>query len=891
MLRAAKEILTKRHNLPKLAINHFSTTVDLPTEADVVIIGGGSIGCNTFYQLSKKGVKAVLLERNKVTSGTTWHTGGLVWRLRPSDIDIQLLSSTTEQLQTLEKDTGLNPGYVQNGGLFISRTEERLKEYKRLQTLGTYFGIQSEIISSDEAAKIHPLLNPKNFSSALYSPTDGCLDPSMLCAALTKGARNHGGKLVENCSVTGILLDKGTEFRKIQGVETNLGTIRTKNVVNATGVWSRGIAKLVGVEIPLIPIKHAYVITESIPLAKGTPNIRDHDASIYYRTQGDTLYVGGYEMNPDIMNEVQQDFAFGLYELDLDIFGIHLKEANGLTPIMEKVGIKSNICGPESFTPDHKPLIGEDPRIFGFYHACGLNSAGMMFGPGIAKELSSLIVHGSSDLPMFVFDIARFTPRMQRNRPWATERSQEAYAKNYSIVFPYDQPLAGRNFKIDVFHEACVARGAVMDQAQGWERPAYYIKDRTAPVRDYDWYGYYGHVANSDKRYEKELEKELTFDFSKQSDLIREEALSARTNVALFDISYFSKMYLTGPDAQKAAEWLFTANTNRPSEKIIYSCALNRAGGTESDLTIVGLSQGVGSLVGPIIKGKGYYIVAGGASGYHTKMHLRREIYKRQLSATITDVTEQLGMLSIQGPKSRELLQSLTDHPLIDDKLPFGMSTLIKIDGHVCRVLRISFIGELGYELHIPNASCIPIYNKVEEAGRNFDMKHAGYRALYSLSCEKGYHLWNIDLRSDDNPIEGNLGFICRKNGTYLGKEAVDRLKMEGVKKLRVFITLNDQIPLWGNETIWRNDEIIGFLRRGEYGYFLKSSIGIGYVQNPNNENITKEFLTTGKYEVEVMGKKYPANLHLESPFDPTNQRLSGYYESQFREQEHTIED
>ncbi|KAF5294011.1 hypothetical protein FQA39_LY13565 [Lamprigera yunnana] len=889
MLRITTESLFNKHAkfIPVIHNVNYSTEINLPAQADVVIIGGGSVGCNTLYQLSKKGIKGVLLERNKITSGTTWHTGGLVWRLRPNDVDIELLTSSTNQLLKLEEETGLNPGYIKNGGLFIARTEERLKEYKRLHTIGHYFGIESHVITSTEAARIHPLLNSKNFKMALYSPSDGCLDPSMLCAALAKGASKNGGKIIEHCLVTNILTDSSTGYKKVIGVETPNGTINTKCVLNAAGAWSRNISQMVGLDIPLVAMKHSYVITESIPGAKGTPNIRDHDGSIYYRTQGDALYIGGYETNPEIIKEVEKDFAFGLYELNYNIFGVHLENANGLTPILNKVGIKTNICGPESFTPDHKPILGEDPRVGGLYYACGLNSAGMMFGPGIAEQMAYWIINGRPKLPMYDYDIRRFTPNMRTDRAWSTESSHEAYAKNYSIVFPNDQPLAGRNFKIDMFHEVFVARGAVMQRAQGWERPGFFIKDRTAPVRVYDWYGCYDHVDNPDKRYEKQLEGDYTFNFSKHHNLVREEAISARTNAALFNLSYFCKMYLTGADAQKAAEWLFTANTDREPEKIIYSCALNKAGGTEADLTIVGLSQGLGTLVGPILKGRGYYIVAGGASGYHTVCHLKKEIQRKEFKAVITDVTDKLGVLSIQGPKSREILQAITESPITDEKLPHGMSDIIDINGHICRVLRVSFIGELGYELHIPYESCIPVYNKIEEAGRSFDMTFAGYRAMYSLSCEKGYHLWNADLRSNDNPIEANLRKICRKEGTYLGKDRVDKLKLEGVHKLRAFFTLNSKIPLWGNETIWRDDQIVGFLRRGDYGHYLKSSIGIGYVRHPEGALVTPEFLSSGQYEIEVMGKRYPATSYLESPFDPTSQRIYGHYENQFQEQVH----
>ncbi|KAK9727710.1 FAD dependent oxidoreductase [Popillia japonica] len=598
--------------------------------------------------------------------------------------------------------------------------------------------------------------------------------------------------------------------------------------------------------------------------------------------------IGGYENNPVILKDVPSDFQFSLYELDHSVFDVHMQNAIELCPALKTTGIKSTVCGPESFTPDHKPIMGEDPRVSGLYYICGFNSAGMMLSGGCAEQMATWIITGRPELPMFAYDIRRFNPSMRNARSWTVETSHESYVKNYSVVYPHDQFLSGRNFKIGPFHENLVAHGAVMEQAQGWERPGYFVKDRTAPVRGYDWYGWYDHVKNDDQRYVRELERDYTFGFSKNHDLIGEEALACRNNAVLFDMSYFAKMYLTGPEAQKAANWLFTANTDREPDRVHYTCALNESGGVEADLTVTPLKEGVGRLVGPILKGHGYYVVAGGANGYHTICHLRKEIEKRNFRAVISDVTERLGILSLQGPKSGEILQSITETPITDDRFPIGMSHLITINGHTCRAMRVSFVGELGYELHIPVASCIPIYNKLTDAGESFDMKHAGYRALYSLSCEKGFHLWNYDLRPNDNPIEAGLGFTCRKDGTYIGKDKVDKLKAEGIKKRRVFITVPDKtVAIYGLETIWRDDVIVGFLRRGEYAYYLDTNAGIGYIEHPKGKVIDQDFLKKGNYEVEIMGTRYPAVLHTRSPFDPKNQRMMGHYEHHFQEQAH----
>ncbi|XP_060532064.1 sarcosine dehydrogenase, mitochondrial [Cylas formicarius] len=867
----------------------YSNGSNVPRQADVVIIGGGIAGCTTFYQLSKKGLKPLLLERYKVTSGTTWHTGGLIWSLRPSDAEILLLQKTVEILNNIEKETDINPGFKHTGGIFIARTKERLEEYKRLHTLGHFFNIDSKLLSPKETQKLCPILDPNSFHAALYSLPDGYTDPTMYCNALLKGAQKNGGQLIEGVSVTNIFTEESTQsMKKVIGVGTNKGTIKTNTVVNAAGAWGRAVAHMVGMDIPIQPMKHSYVITNDIPGVQDSPPVRCHDGNIYFRPQGAGILLGGYEMNPELLREAPEDFDFKLFELDKSLFEIHYKNAVKLCPVLENTGIKTDICGPESFTPDHKPIVGEDPRVVGLYHNAGYNSSGMMLSGGVSEQLAIWIATGRPLINMHSFDIRRFSQVQRRNRPWITETSHESYGKNYSIVYPYDQRLSGRNLRIDAFHEQLVASGAVMEQALGWERPAYFIQeDRTAPVRGYDWYGYYDHNRNSDQRYEKEIEKDLTFDFSEHHDLIKEEALACRNNVALFDLSCYTKMYLTGPDAEQAADWLFTSNLSNQPGKVSYTLSLNSKGGIEADITVTTLEEGGGTLVGPILKGKGYYVVAGGVSGYQTKCHLRKQLHKKNFKSYLTEISERLGILSIQGPKSRELLQAATDFPITDDRFPMGMSHIVKVNGHTCRAMRISYVGELGWELHVPVDYCVSVFNKVMEAGKGFDLKHAGFRALDALSMEKGYHLMNTDIRVDDNPVEAGLTKFCRKDGLYQGKSVVEKLKQTGLAKKRCFFVLHDHVALYGLETIWRDDQIVGYLRRGGYGFFLDSPIGIGYVSHPKGKTVDNEFLKTGEYQIEVRNKKYPATLYINSPFDPNNQRLLGRYEQLFEEQAH----
>ncbi|KAJ4441685.1 hypothetical protein ANN_11543, partial [Periplaneta americana] len=854
----------------------------VPESAEVVIIGGGTAGCHTLYHLVKRGVKAVLLERSKVCSGTTWHSAGIVWRLRPDDVETQLLNATRDQLMQLEAETGHDPGWINNGGLFIASTKERMDEYRRLATMGTSFGIESSILDPDETKKVFPLIDVDVIEGSLYSPGDGVVDPSKLCKALTQYAVKNGAQVIENCPVTSILSGKnGFGSRKITGVVTPLGSIKTNCIVNCCGVWSREMTAMVGLHLPLVPMKHAYVVTESIPEVEGLPNIRDHDSSIYFRVQGQSLCMGGYETNPILLEKVPHEFEFSLYELDWIVFSTHMRGAVNLIPKFETAGIKSTVCGPESFTPDHNPLLGEDPRLHGLYHNCGYNAAGTMLGGGCGEQLAKWIVNGRPDLHMFDYDIRRFTPEQRKDAAWVFAKSHESYATNYEIVFPHDEHLAGRNFNQGPFHQELVDAGCVFEDRQGWERPGWFSPKGPAPVPNYDWYGSYGTPRNSDVRYENMLKGDHTFGFTKSHHVIGEECLACREQVALFDMSYLGKLYMCGPEAQKAADWLFTADTRRPIGRTVYTCLLNTKAGVEADVTVSAIETGTGGLTDPIFKGRGFYIVTNGLSAYHTWAHIHNILSEKNFKVGLTDLSPKIGVLSIQGPNSRDLLQPLVDVSLSDEEFPYSTTQLVRLAGHLCRAVRVSLVGELGWEFHIPWDSCSPIYKAIVEQGNKHGLRHAGYRALHSLSSEKGYRIWNTDLRTDDNPLEAGLDLICRDDGAYVGKDVLDIIKQKGLKKKLVFFQLREQIPIWGLEAIWRDDQVVGYLRRGEYGYALGASIGQGYVKHPEGRRVTEEFLKNGHYQVEVMGKRYDAIVHFKSPFDPNGKRPLGIYDEQ----------
>lgn len=861
-----------------------SGSASVPEYADVVVIGGGSLGCNTLYHLAKLGAtNTVLLESHRLTAGTTWHTAGLLWRLRPSDTEIALINTTREMLRRLEDETGVNPGWINNGGLFIASSKERLKEYQRLQTIGKVNGVESLVLGPAETQDLYPLMNVKDIAGTLYCPGDGTMDPAGLCQGLTRWATQAGARVVEECPVTDIrTAETLLGGRRVTEVHTPRGVIRTNAVVNATGCWANDIAGLVGVEVPLTPMKHAYVVTERIPGIENMPNVRDHDASVYLRLQGDALSVGGYEVNPIFLDRLEKDFSFGLYELDWDVFGAHIEGAVNRIPVLEQTGIKSTVCGPESFTPDHKPVMGEDPNVEGFYHCVGFNSSGMMLGGGCGDQMARWVLYGRPDLDMFGYDIRRFHPPLNTNKTWVAARSHESYAKNYSIVFPHDEPLAGRGQRKSPIHEELEGSGCVFQERHGWERPGWFSSS-PARVLPYDWYGAYEHSPkHKDHQYNKLLNDDYSFDFPAHHNQIKEECLACRERAAIFDMSYFGKYYISGPDAQKAADWIFSANVARPAGTTVYTCMLNAKGGVEADLTVSVCEGGQGSPCDPAFEGRGFYLAAGGAAALQNLAHVLKEIRTNGWRVSLLDHTDDMALLSVQGRHSRTILQQLTDADLGNEAFPFSSHQVITLAGHTLRALRLSFVGELGWELHVPRDSALAVYRAVMAAGKPWGLVNSGYRAIDSLSCEKGYRHWHGDVRPDDTPLEAGLAFTCKlkTNTDFLGRAAVERQKAEGVTKKLVTLTLQDgSQPLWGLEAIVRDGQVVGYARRAEYAFALNRAIAYGYVRRPDGGVVTKEFLNSGTWYLESMGVSHPATQHTRPPFDPKNLRVKGVYD------------
>ncbi|XP_032721473.1 sarcosine dehydrogenase, mitochondrial [Lontra canadensis] len=668
----------------------------LPSTANVVVIGGGSLGCQTLYHLAKLGVSgAVLLERERLTSGTTWHTAGLLWQLRPSDVEVELLAHTRRVVsRDLEEETGLHTGWIQNGGLFVASNRQRLDEYKRLMSLGKAYGVESHVLSPAETKALYPLMNVDDLYGTLYVPQDGTMDPAGTCTALSRAAAAQGAQVIENCPVSGIRV-RTDDFgvRRVAAVETAHGSIQTPCVVNCAGVWASAVGRMAGVKVPLVAMHHAYVVTE--------------------RIEG-------------IQRSVTENFLRA---------------------------------------PSNDPSL--QTFLFQFYRGAG--QLGHSGGGGICQ------------------------------------------------VIPFEE----------------------------------------------------AHL------------RALTASLLRGTLQIKKECLACRGAAAVFNMSYFGKFYLVGLDARKAADWLFSADVNRPPGSTVYTCMLNHRGGTESDLTVSRLApSSQASALAPAFEGDGYYLAVGGAVAQHNWAHIRTVLQDQRFRCQLIDGSEDLGLISIQGPASRAILQEVLDADLSNEAFPFSTHKLVRAAGHLVRAMRLSFVGELGWELHVPRPACVPVYQAVMTTGAKHGLVNAGYRAIDSLSIEKGYRHWHADLRPDDSPLEAGLAFTCKLKSAvpFLGRAALEQQRAEGLRRRLLCLTVDEKVPMFGLEAIWRNGQVVGHIRRADFGFAIDKTIAYGYIRDPSGGPVSLDFVKSGEYAVERMGATCPARAHLKSPFDPDNKRVKGIY-------------
>ncbi len=811
----------------------------LPSHAQVVVIGGGIVGCSVAYHLARDhDVDVVLIERQRLTSGSTWHAAGLVGQLRTSASITQVLKYSVDLYTKLEAETGLATGWKQNGGLRLACNEERWIEIKRQATTAKSFGLDMHLLSPTEARELWPLMDTGDLVGAAFLPTDGQASPSDITQSLAKGARQHGARIQEGIGVLGFDI---ADDRRVTGVRTTDGPISCDKAVICCGMWSGAVAALAGANVPLQPVQHQYMVSEPIKgITSDLATLRDPDRLIYFKEEVGGLMMGGYENNPIAWasDGVPDGFEFELLESDWDHFTPMMEQALARVPALADAGIKQLINGPESFTPDGNYIMGETPEVRGLFVGCGFNAFGIAAGGGAGWTLAEWVVSGEQPLDLWSVDVRRFSA-LHRDGDWVHDRTLEAYAKHYAIAFPHEEYESARPRIISPLYERLKGRGACFGSKLGWERPNWFAPGGVAPRDQYAMgrQNWFAHVASEHK--------------------------ACRDNVVLFDQSSFAKFELTGPDAEPVLSWIAANDVARPPGRVVYTQLLNSRAGIECDLTAARLDDNL------------YYIVTGTGFRTHDFAWIRDHI-PAGANVELTDVTEQFGTLSLFGPRARDVLRAVTNDDVSNATFPFTHVREIDVAGQKIRALRITYVGELGWELHMPINGLGIVYDALVEVGANFAMQPAGYRAIESLRLEKGYRAWGSDITPNENPFEARLGWAVKlkSDSNFLGREAAAQAAASSLKKKLVCFTLDDpEITLVGRETILRNGDPVGYLTSAGFGYTIEKPIGYGYVRNAGDP-VTDEYIRTGRYELVVAADIFPAEVHLKPLYDPAMQRI-----------------
>ena len=815
----------------------------LPPHAAIVVVGGGIIGCSTAYHLARDHkADVILLEQGRLTSGSTWHAAGLVGQLRSSASITRLLKYSVELYRGLEAETGLATGWKMTGCLRLATTPDRWTEFRRLATTARSFGMDMHLVSPEETKSLWPLMETGDLVGASWLPTDGQASPSDITQSLAKGARMHGARLFENVRVTGFTM----QGSRIVGVVTDQGEVACETVVNCAGQWARQLGALAGIDVPLQPVRHQYIVTEAIDgLSSDAPTVRDPDRRTYFKEEVGGLVMGGYEPDPKAWEtglpggDVPDDWEFRLFEDDYEHFEQHMVEAVARVPALERVGVKQMINGPESFTPDGNFILGVAPECDNMFVGAGFNAFGIASAGGAGWALAEWVAKGEAPLDLWVVDIRRFSA-LHRDRAWVRQRTLEAYGKHYTVAFPHEEYESGRPRILSPLYGRLKAHRAVFGSKLGWERPNWFAPAGSEPVDVYsmgrqNWFGPVG-----------------------------AEHRQVREKVGIFDQSSFAKYELAGRDARAALDLICANDVDRPAGRLTYTQLLNSRGGIEADLTVARLAD------------DRFYIVTGTGFRTHDLGWIADHV-RTDADARLTDVTEAYGTLSLMGPLSRQVLAAVAEADVADAAFPFGHVREIGIAGHRVRALRVTYVGELGWELHVPIAATGDVFDALMAAGRRHGIAPVGYRALESLRLEKGYRAWSTDITPNDTPFEAGLGWAVklRTDKEFIGRAALEAQAGRPLaKRLATFVTDDEDVVLLGRETILRNGEPVGYLSSGGYGYTIGRPIGLGYVRHA--DGVTDDFLASGDYELVVATEPRKARLTLKPLYDPDGARVRG---------------
>lgn len=811
----------------------------LPARARAVIIGGGISGCSVAYHLAKLGWRdVVLLERKQLTSGTTWHAAGLVGQLRASRNMTRLAKYSADLYARLEAETGVATGMRQVGSITVALTDERRQEIFRQASLARAFDVDVREVSPAEVKEMYPHLNIDGVKAGVHLPLDGQSDPANIAMALAKGARQNGAAIAENVKVTAVHSKNG----RVSGVswEQNgeAGTIETDIVVNCAGMWARDLGAMSGITIPLHACEHFYLITEAISGLGRLPVLRVPDECAYYKEDAGKMMLGAFEPKakawPPVGERIREDFCFDQLQEDFEHFEPILEMGVNRMPMLGSAGIHTFFNGPESFTPDDRYYLGEAPELGGYWVAAGYNSIGIVSSGGAGMALAQWMNDGEPPFDLWEVDIRRAQP-FQKNRAYLRERVSETLGLLYADHFPYRQMESARNVRRSPLHEHLKARGAVFGEVAGWERANWFARDGQERDYRYSW------------------QRQNWFDNQ------REEHLAVRNGVGLFDMTSFGKIRVEGRDAAALLQRLCANDIDVEPDRIVYTQMLNARGGIESDLTVTRLSD------------TAFFLVVPGATLQRDLAWLRRHLTDEFV--VITDVTAAEAVLCLMGPQSRELIRKVSPNGFSNDAHPFGTCREIEIGMGLARAHRVTYVGELGWELYVPTDQAAHVFEAIDAAGADVGLKLCGLHTLDSCRIEKAFRHFGHDITDEDHVLEAGLGFAVKTaKGEFIGRDAVLRTKEAGLSRRLVQFKLDDPQPLlFHNEAIVRDGEIVGTITSGNYGHHLGGAIGLGYV--PSKSETAADMLAS-TYEIEVAGIRHAATASLKPLYDPASERV-----------------
>ena len=809
----------------------------VPSKARAVIIGGGVSGCSVAYHLTKLGwTDVVLLERKQLTCGTTWHAAGLVGQLRGSKNMTRLAKYSADLYVKLEAETGVATGMREVGSISVALTEERKHEIYRQASLARAFDIDVREIAPTEVKEMYPHLEVSDVVGAVHLPLDGQCDPANIAMALAKGARQRGAQVVEGVKVTRVRARDGRVTGVSWSKDGEEGTIDSDIVINCAGMWARELGAQSGVSIPLHACEHFYLITEPIPGLSRLPVLRVPDECAYYKEDAGKMMLGAFEprAKPWGMSGIPEDFCFDQLPEDMDHFEPILEMGVNRMPMLATAGIHTFFNGPESFTPDDRYYLGEAPELRSYWVAAGYNSIGIVSSGGAGMALAQWINDGEPPFDLWEVDIRRMQP-FQKNRFYLKERVTETLGLLYADHFPYRQVATARGVRRSPLHEHLKARGAVFGEVAGWERANWFARDGQEREYRYSW------------------KRQNWFDNQ------REEHLAVRNGVGLFDMTSFGKIRVEGRDACAFLQRLCANDVDVPAGRIVYTQMLNDRGGIESDLTVTRLSA------------TAFLAVMPGATLQRDLAWLRRHVADEFV--VITDVTAAESVLCLMGPKSRDLIQKISPNDFSNEKNPFGTAQEIEIGMGIARAHRVTYVGELGWELYVSADQTAHVFEAIEEAGTELGLKLCGLHALDSCRIEKAFRHFGHDITDEDHVLEAGLGFAVKTaKGDFLGRDAVLRKREEGLKTRFVQFRLRDPEPLlFHNEAIVRDGKIVGTVTSGNYGHYLGGAVGLGYVAS---EGQSEADLLGSSYQIEIAGERFAAEVSLKPMYDPKAERV-----------------